>query len=121
MTDVLRRAPTKTPNIDVSDIRRNLCLSRERMARLLDVSSKTIERWEERGALPNNRTAVDRLSKLRDIIDLGLQVYTPDAFQLFLTLPMPVFQGHTALQLIELGEVDQVYGEIVADYEGSGF
>src|ERR1700737_1927257 len=111
MTDVLRRASTKTANIDVSDIRRNFSFSRERMARLLDVSSKTIERWEERGVLPNNRTAVDRLSKFRDIIDLGLQVYTPEACQLFLSLPMPVFQGHSALQLIELGDVDQVYGE----------
>jgi transcriptional regulator with XRE-family HTH domain len=121
MARVLRRTAIETPRIDLSDIRRNLGVSRERMARLLDVSAKTIERWEERGTVLANRTAIDRLSRLRDIADLGLQVYTPEAFHLFLTVPMPAFNGHSALQMIELGDVDLVYGEIVADYEGSGF
>src|SRR5713226_2528979 len=113
MTGVLRRTPIETTRIDLSDIRRNLGVSRERMARLLDVSAKTIERWEERGTIPANRTAIDRLSRLRDIADLGLQVYTPEGFHTFLTVPMPAFSGHSALQMIELGDVDLVYGEIV--------
>ena len=32
------------------DVRRTLGLSRERMARLFDVSAKTVERWESRVA-----------------------------------------------------------------------
>lgn len=106
---------------DLKEIRRNLGLSRERMARLLDVSTKTIERWEDRDVPPKNRVAVERLLKLQEMIDLGLQIYTLDAFRAFMSLPIPVFQGRTAFQLIEMGDIDVVYGEIVADYEGGGY
>lgn len=102
-------------------IRRDIGISRERMARLLDVSAKTIERWEEREKPPPNATARQRLLKLGQIVDLGLQVYTPEAFRAFLTLPMPVFHGRTALQFVELGEFDRVYGVVVSDYEGGGY
>jgi hypothetical protein len=91
------------------------------MARLLDVSTKTIERWEARASPPRNRRALERLVKLGEIVDLGLQVYTPEAFRAYMALPMPVFGGRTALQMIELDDVDRVYGEMVADYEGTGY
>lgn len=121
MTDVIRPTASLPINIVLRDIRRDLGVSRERMARLLDVSSKTVERWEERETPPPNRTAQERLVKLQQIVDLGLQVYTPEAFRAFMTLPMPAFDGRTAFQLIEMGEIDRVYGEIVADYEGGGY
>lgn len=102
-------------------VRDALGIPRERLARLLDVSTRAIERWEEQAEQPPNRTAREGLAKLQRIIDLGLTVYDPPAFHQFLTLPMPVFGGWTALQLIEQGEADRVYGALAADYEGQGF
>jgi DNA-binding XRE family transcriptional regulator len=102
-------------------LRQSLGLSRERMARLLDVSTRTIERWEERAEIPSSTTSRARLARLRQLTDLGLAVYGPVAFQRFVSLPMPLFGGRTALQLIELGDTERVYGALAADYEGQGF
>ncbi|MBI2940424.1 MAG: helix-turn-helix domain-containing protein [Chloroflexi bacterium] len=102
-------------------IREHLGLSRERMARLLDVSTRTVERWEQRADLPASLASRARLAKLQQIVDLGQVVYGPDGLRRFVMLPMPVFGRGTALQLIEMGEADRVYGAIAADYEGQGF
>ena len=102
-------------------LREAMGLSRERMARLLDVSAKTIERWEARSEPPTNRTARQRLAQLQEIVQLGLMVYKPDGFRLFLTTPMPVFAGRTGLQLIEHGQGDVVFGVLAGVYEGLGY
>lgn len=103
------------------EMRQALKLSRERMGRLLDVSSKTIERWEERNALPVNRALLDRLARIQEVIQLGMLVYTTEGFHRFLTTPLAVFGGRTALQLIETGQADRVVAALAADYEGLGY
>lgn len=102
-------------------MREVLNLSRERMGRLLDVSSKTIERWEERESFSGARAVGDRLAKLNQIIELGEIVYTTEGLRRFLTTPLPEFDGHTALQLIEIGQADKVLAALAADYEGLGY
>src|SRR5579859_4563935 len=102
-------------------IRDALGMSRERMARALDVSARTVERWEAGGELPVNRTGRQQLLVLQQIVDLGAIVYGPDTFRRFLTLPMGLFGGRTPAQLIERGEADRVYSALAADYEGQGF
>jgi hypothetical protein len=84
-------------------------------------SAKTVERWEERDALPASGQVRSRLAQLRQIADLGLTVYTPDGFPRYLMTPLPTFGGRTALQLIEQGEGDRVLAALAADYEGLGF
>ncbi|MGH2531539.1 MAG: helix-turn-helix domain-containing protein [Thermomicrobiales bacterium] len=101
-------------------LRRELHLSRERMARLLDVSAKTVERWETRDAPPASRATRERLAQIAELTSLGKLVYSPAGFDLFLATPMPVFGGKTALQLIEIGEIARVMSAIVQDYEGLG-
>jgi transcriptional regulator with XRE-family HTH domain len=101
-------------------MRAELGLSRERMARLLDVSAKTIERWEQRGVAPRSTADRQRLLQIQEILELGLIVYTEEGLRLFLTTPMPVFDGSTGLQLIERGEGERVYGALAQDYEGLG-
>lgn len=105
------------------DLRRDLHLSRERMARLVDVSAKTVERWEQRQALPARTSARIRmhLAQIQKMRDLGLSVYTPDGFRLFLQTPLPTFAGRTPLQMIEQGEVGAVIATLAADYEGLGY
>ena len=105
---------------DLARMRTELGLSRERMARLLDVSSKTIERWEQRGAMPSGSTDRRRLAELREIIDLGLIVYSDSGFRRFLSMPLPVFAGASALQMIERGQADLVLSALAADYDGLG-
>jgi transcriptional regulator with XRE-family HTH domain len=109
------------PTLDIRRLRTALGISRERMARLMDVSTKTIERWEARGVPPAGRAARSRLAQLQEIVDLGQIVWTPEGFHRFMTIPMPAFGGRSALQLIEAGEGQRVMGELAADYEGLGF
>ena len=113
--------PTAPAVPSVRRLRQALGLSRERMARLLDVSAKTVERWEARDALPTRRADQRLIAQLQEIVDLGLVVYTPEGFHKFMTLRHPVFEGRTALQLIENGEGDAVFGELAGEYEGLGF
>ena len=102
-------------------IRDALGISRERMARLLDVSTRTVERWEERADLPANSVSRTHLATLHEIVELGTIVYGLETLRRYLSLPMPGFGGRTPLAMIEQGEADRVYGAVAADYEGQGF
>jgi DNA-binding XRE family transcriptional regulator len=112
-----------THTLRPGELRRDLNLSRERMARLVDVSAKTVERWEHQHALParaNSRIRT-KLAFIQDVRDLGLTVYTPEGFQEFLRTPLPTFDGRTPLQMIEQGKVDDVIAALASDYEGLGY
>jgi DNA-binding XRE family transcriptional regulator len=117
----LRKEELHSPQL--GELRHDLSLSRERMARLASVSSKTIERWEERAALPETVSAQTRIlfSQLQEMRDLGLTVYSAEGFRAFLRAPLPEFDGRTALQMIEQGLVENVIAALAADYEGLGF
>jgi DNA-binding XRE family transcriptional regulator len=105
------------------ELRRDLRLSRERMARLVDVSAKTVERWEHQQGLPSGASSRvrEQLAQIQEIRDLGLIVYTPEGFQLFLKTPLPTFAGRTALQMIEQGHAEAVLAALASDYEGLGY
>lgn len=62
-----------------------------------------------------------RSAQVTEIVQLGLMLYTPEGLELFLTTPMGVFDGQTAMQLIERSESDQVLAALAADYEGMGW
>jgi len=118
---VTARKEYPEPRLNPRKIREVLSLSRERMGRLVDVSSKTIERWEVRQSGPADRALSERLAKIEEIIDLGHKVYTPEGFRRFLTTPLAEFDGRTALQLMEGGKTDRVLSALAADYEGLGY
>jgi DNA-binding XRE family transcriptional regulator len=103
------------------ELRRDLNLSRERMARLVDVSAKTIERWEDQQTLPSSSRVRIQLAQIHQVRDLGLRVYTLEGFRTFLRTPLPVFEDRTPLQVIEQGGIDEVIAALEADYEGLGF
>lgn len=103
------------------DLRAAFRLSRERLARLLGVSSKTVERWEAKPVRPARDETRARLAQLREIADLGATVYGRDGLAAFLDAPLAEFAGLTALQLIERGEADRVLAALAADYEGAGY
>jgi DNA-binding XRE family transcriptional regulator len=107
--------------LEPRELRRDLNLSRERMARLIDVSSKTIERLEEQGSFPTGSKARARLARIQEVRDLGLMVYTEEGFRQFLRTPLPMFKSRTPLQMIEHGDIDQVLAALASDYEGLGY
>jgi uncharacterized protein (DUF2384 family) len=105
------------------EIRHDLGLSRERMARLVDVSAKTVERWEgQHGLSPGTSARVrTRFGEIQTVRDLGLSVYTREGFQAFLKTPLPIFGGRSALQMIEQGMTAEVVAALASDYEGLGY
>jgi DNA-binding XRE family transcriptional regulator len=111
---------TRTPpSLSPRQVRLALGISRDRMARLLEVTSKTIGRLEDQDRLPSQPAAATRLAKLKELLDLGLLVYTPEGFGRFIATPLPIFGGLTALQLVERGEAERVFAELAATYEGA--
>ncbi len=112
--------PASAP-LDLKALRATLQLSRERLARLLDVSARTIERAEAAGTLPTSALARQRLAQLQEIATLGRLVYTADGLTRFLTVPLPAFGHRTALDLVARGDAEQVLAALAADYEGLGF
>lgn len=103
------------------DLRAAFRLSRERLARLLGVSTKTVERWEARPTQPARDETRARMAQLREIAELGGIVYGREALGDFMAAPLAEFGGLTPLQLIERGEAERVLAALAADYEGAGY
>jgi len=103
-----------------SSLRESLGISAEALARLLQVSSKTVNRWEEQAHNPRNPIQISRLYKIKEIVDLGRRIYSPGGLREFLASPQPVFDGRTAFQLMTIGEYDVVIGALATDLEGLG-
>lgn len=101
------------------DLRSQLGLSRERLGRILSISSKTVERWEGLEQVPRSERAARRLAALDEAVRLGRLSYEPDALRRLLATPLREFDGLTALQLIEQDQGDRVLALLAADYEGS--
>lgn len=112
------RTSARQEPISVAAIRHDLGISRERMARLLDVSPRTIARWEDQQQLPSNRWVLQVLVQLRNIAELGLETLTPEGLRIILTSPQPVFGNRSGLEMIEQGEAEDVYRELTGMYEG---
>lgn len=88
------------------------------MARLIDVSAKTIQRWEEHDQLSTNRWILQVVVELQNIVDLGLIVVTPEDFSLLMRQPLPIFGHKSGLQMVEEGHADDVFAELAGAYEG---
>jgi transcriptional regulator with XRE-family HTH domain len=103
------------------DLREAFRLSRERLARLVGVSAKTVERWEARPTRPARDETRARMAQLREIAELGATVYTRERLGDFMTAPLSELDGLTPLQAIERGNAERVLAVLAADYEGGGY
>ncbi|MEY2831955.1 MAG: hypothetical protein RLZZ574_1213 [Cyanobacteriota bacterium] len=101
-------------------IRQQLYLSQERMSHLLHVSCKTLWRWENSDTSSSSK-AKEHLAKLKQIASLAQKVYTQKGVGEFMFTPQEEFDGHTAYDIISLGEYDRVIAALAADYEGLGY
>jgi len=116
-----RQAARTSAPVSVARIRNGLGISRERLGRVLDVSARTIQRWEEHDQLPTNKWILQVLIQLHDILNLALTVYQPRGVHLIMTTPQPGFDGKSGLDLVEAGQGEEVFGSFAGDYEGQGF
>lgn len=113
--------PVSSPSqIDQRAIRAGLGLSRERMARIFDVSAKTIERWETTTNRPKSLPDRKLLSDLAEIVEVGELVYGVEGFHEFLSTPLATFAGSTPLQVLMRGEQERVLQALAQDYDGLG-
>jgi len=110
----------QTRSYEVKRVRADLDLSREKLARVFDVSAKTIERWEAKGSLPKDAAGRRLLAELREIVDLATIVFGTDGMRRFLALPLPGYDGATPLQLIERRQSGAVLALLATDYDGIG-
>lgn len=112
-------APGRTmSSLSVVRIRADLGISRERLGRVLDVSARTIQRWEEHDQLPTNKWILRVLIQLNEILDLALTVYQPQGVHLIMTTPQHGFGGRSGLDLVDAGETETVIAELAGMYEG---
>jgi hypothetical protein len=108
--------------IDLVEIREGLGLSPESLIKLLlGVNAETVNLWETHEKLPEDTAIQEKLAKLEEIIDLGLMVYTPEGLKEFLSTPLPIFNQHCALYLLQLGNYENVRSALASDLEGTGF
>ena len=106
--------------LEPASVRQALGLSRERMGRVLDVSAKTVERWEGHGGSVPDPVRRAALERVQAVIDLARTVYGDDGFRAFLTTPQRRFDGRSPQRLLESGDVDRLLGALAGDYEGLG-
>jgi transcriptional regulator with XRE-family HTH domain len=109
------------PQLNPKTIRERLSLSQEKLSSMLKVSVKTLSRAEKEGKSLKDSDVRTRLVKLNEIANLGQMVYTSEGLQEFLTTPLPIFDGYTALDLMTIGDYDRVIGALAADFEGLGY
>ncbi len=105
---------------DQRAFRAGLVLSQERMARIFDVSAKTIERWESSANAPPSPPDRKLLGDLAAIVELGEIVNGADGFRQFLATPMANFSGATPLQLLMQRKPQDVLQLLAQDYDGLG-
>jgi len=101
---------------DLRALRDRLGLSQERLARVLDVSSRSVERWEA-GTLPSDRRVIQLLDRLDEIATLGTEVYGADLAR-FMRLPRRALGGRTAAGALVAGDIDEVLGLLARTAEG---
>lgn len=95
-------------------------LSREKLAQLIGVSTRTLARWSKSGTGPERREHIVRVAKLHEILELGKNVYSEQGLRNFFKTPLPEFDHQTAFDILSIGRFDDVLGALAADYEGLG-
>ena len=77
-------------------IRDILPISQEQLASILHVSPSTVDRWINTKTGPSKADQKERLARLREIVELGIKVYTPEGLQKYLSTPLSEFRYQTA-------------------------
>jgi transcriptional regulator with XRE-family HTH domain len=97
-------------------LRSALGFSRESIARVLDVSTRTVERWEG-GTNTDNAEVMRRLDELSEVVRLGQEIYGDDLAR-FMATPRQSLGNRTPAAVLVRGDLDDVLGILSQAYEG---
>ena len=97
-------------------LRSALGFSRESIARVLDVSTRTVERWEG-GTNTDNADVMRRLDELGEIVRLGQEIYGDDLAR-FMATPRQSLGNRTPAATLVRGDLDDVLDILSQAYEG---
>ena len=102
---------------ELRTIRGRLGLSQESFSRVLDVSARSVERWEARGATRMDAEAARRLAVTQEILALAVEVYGEDVAT-FMTTPRRSLGLRTPREAMVRGDLEQVRQVLVDGLEG---
>ena len=94
-----------------------LGLSRELMSRVLDVSTRSVERWELRGSTSVSPDTQRRVTTVSEIAELAHEVYG-DHVPAFMSTPRRSLGMQTPREALVRGDLDGVRQALINALEG---
>jgi transcriptional regulator with XRE-family HTH domain len=98
-------------------LRSRLGLSQESFSRALDVSTRSVERWEAKGATTEDSETIRRVSVLEEISQLAKEVYGTDV-ETFMRTPRRSLEMRTPKEALVRGDLDAVRQVLIRSLEG---
>jgi len=108
---------TELEHLELGRLRGRLGISQETLARALEVSGRSVERWES-GSSPNDPRVLAALDRVREIARLGEEVYG-ETLPTFMRTPRRSLEGRTPTQALARGDIEALYIVLVREAEGS--
>jgi uncharacterized protein (DUF2384 family) len=87
------------------------------MSRVLDVSTRTVERWEARGSASESAETQRRLATVSEIAELAREVYGDDVAA-FMSTPRRSLAMKTPREALMRGDLDGVRQLLINALEG---
>jgi transcriptional regulator with XRE-family HTH domain len=103
--------------LQIRDLRSRLGLSQESLSRALDVSTRSVERWEAKGATTDHTETIRRVSLLEEISRLADEVYGP-AVESFMQTPRRSLEMRTPKEALVRGDFEAVRQTLIRALEG---
>lgn len=103
--------------LDIRSLRGRLGLSQELFSRVLDVSARSVERWEAQEATRVNAETSRRLAVTQEILALAGEVYG-DGVDAFMATPRRSLAMRTPREAMVRGDLEEVRHLLVDSLEG---
>ncbi len=104
-------------SLEIRTIRSRLGLSQESLSRILDVSARSVERWEARPSATIAADASRRLEATREILSLAAEVFGDDVTA-FMTTPRRSLGMRTPRDAMIHGDLEGVRQILIDRLEG---
>ncbi len=103
---------------EIRALRSLLGLSQESFSRAVDVSARSVERWEATGARSGDAKVLRRVGLLAEISQLAAEVYGPDVDS-FMRTPRRTLAMRTPKEALVRGDLEDVREVLIQALEGN--
>ncbi len=103
---------------EIRETRAELGLSQELFSRALDVSARSVERWEARTSVNLDADTWRRLTAIREVLALAAEVYAGQAAT-FLATPRRSLSMRTPREAMIRGDIEAVREILVDELQGN--